>query len=78
VVFDIYRFEVVVTVRSKEKGQRILDAHPNTSQDELSFVIVEDIAEEGAFDEVSVAYIMQTKHLMALLLPLPSICPLYG
>lgn len=48
---DKYRsFEVVVTVRSEEKGRRILDAHPRAK---LSFVIVEDVAKDGAFDEVS-------------------------
>lgn len=46
------RFDTVVTVRSQEKGQRILDAHPNTPKDKLSFVIVEDVAADGAFDEV--------------------------
>lgn len=45
------RFAVVVTVRSEEKGQRILDSHPRTPKEKLSFVIVEDIAKEGAFDE---------------------------
>jgi hypothetical protein len=47
------RFAVVVTVRSEEKGQRILDSHPRTPKEKLSFVIVEDIAKDGAFDEVS-------------------------
>ncbi|KAJ5938589.1 hypothetical protein N7466_001723 [Penicillium verhagenii] len=44
-------FDTVVTVRSEEKGQRILDAHPNTPKENLSFVIVKDVAEDGAFDE---------------------------
>ncbi|KAL2217995.1 ketoreductase [Thermoascus aurantiacus ATCC 26904] len=44
-------FEVVTTVRSEEKGRRILDVHPNTPKEKLSYVIVEDIAKEGAFDE---------------------------
>ena len=42
---------VVTTVRSKEKGQKILDNHPKVSKDKLDFVIVEDIAESGAFDK---------------------------
>ncbi|KAE8341586.1 hypothetical protein BDV24DRAFT_150993 [Aspergillus arachidicola] len=44
-------YETVVTVRSEEKGQKILDAHPNTPKEKLSYVIVKDVAEEGAFDE---------------------------
>jgi hypothetical protein len=42
-----------VTVRSEEKGQKILEAHPNTPKERLSFVIVKDVAADGAFDEVS-------------------------
>jgi hypothetical protein len=42
----------VTTVRSEEKGQKILEAHPNTPKEKLSFVIVKDIAADGAFDEV--------------------------
>lgn len=48
----ICRFEVVTTVRSQQKGDKILEAYPNLSRDKLSYVIVEDIAKEGAFDEV--------------------------
>ncbi|KAL2872450.1 SDR family oxidoreductase [Aspergillus lucknowensis] len=44
-------FDVVTTVRSEDKGERILAAHPNTPKEKLSYVIVEDIAEDGAFDE---------------------------
>ncbi|KAE8146042.1 NAD(P)-binding protein [Aspergillus avenaceus] len=44
-------FDTVVTVRSEEKGQKILDAHPNTPKEKLSYVIVKDVAEEGAFDD---------------------------
>ena len=43
----------MVTVRSEDKGKRILDAHPNTPQEKLSYVIVEDVAQDGAFDKVS-------------------------
>ena len=43
----------MVTVRSEEKGKRILDNHPNVPKEKLSYVIVEDVAKEGAFDEVS-------------------------
>src|SRR4051794_24481777 len=42
---------VVFTVRSHDKGGEILSNHPNVSQDRLSYVIVEDIAKENAFDE---------------------------
>lgn len=42
---------VVFTVRSHEKGKKILSNHPNTPQEKLSYVIVEDIAKEGAFSE---------------------------
>lgn len=42
---------VVFTVRSHEKGRKILSNHPNVSEDKLSYVIVEDIAKEDAFDE---------------------------
>jgi hypothetical protein len=43
----------VVTVRSEEKGNKILEAHPNTPKEKLSYVIVKDVAQDGAFDEVS-------------------------
>jgi len=43
---------VVFTVRSHDKGKKILNNHPNVSwQDVVSYVIVEDIAKEDAFDE---------------------------
>ncbi|KAE8351769.1 NAD(P)-binding protein [Aspergillus coremiiformis] len=44
-------YDTVVTVRSEEKGQKILKAHPNTPKEKLWYVIVKDVAEEGAFDE---------------------------
>lgn len=40
---------VVATVRSRSKADKILEAHPNAG-DSLSFTIVEDIAQENAFD----------------------------
>ena len=49
----MYSFDTVVTVRSEDKGRRILEAHPNTPKEKLSYVIVEDVAADGAFDEVS-------------------------
>ena len=42
---------VVTTVRSHEKGKKILENHPGVPSSKLSYVIVEDIAQEGAFDE---------------------------
>jgi nucleoside-diphosphate-sugar epimerase len=38
-------------VRSQDKGNKILEAHPNVSKETLSYVIVEDIAKDGAYDE---------------------------
>ncbi|KAK0634571.1 hypothetical protein B0T17DRAFT_502211 [Bombardia bombarda] len=43
---------VITTVRSEEKAEQIRKAYPSKSADELSVVIVPDIAKEGAFDEV--------------------------
>lgn len=43
--------DVVFTVRSDEKGQKILKNHPGTPSSKLSYVLVADIAQEGAFDE---------------------------
>ncbi|KIW16858.1 hypothetical protein PV08_04048 [Exophiala spinifera] len=43
--------DVVFTVRSDEKGQKILNNHPGTPASKLSYVIVKDIAQETAFDE---------------------------
>lgn len=40
---------VVTTVRSHEKGQKIKAAYPDMRSDQLDYVIVEDIAREGAF-----------------------------
>ena len=42
---------VVFTVRSHDKGKKILSNHPSVSQDKLSYMIVEDIAKEDAFNE---------------------------
>ncbi|KAF2153710.1 NAD(P)-binding protein [Myriangium duriaei CBS 260.36] len=42
---------VVTTVRSQEKADKIKQAHPNSGKDKLDFAIVEDIAQEGAFDQ---------------------------
>lgn len=42
---------VVTTVRTQQKADKIKEAHPDASESQLSFAIVEDIAKEGAFDE---------------------------
>lgn len=44
-------FDTVVTVRSEDKGKKILEAHPDTPKHKLSYVIVKDVAQDGAFDE---------------------------
>ncbi|KAL3496159.1 hypothetical protein BJX62DRAFT_251714 [Aspergillus germanicus] len=41
--------DVVFAVRSDEKGQRILAAHPSIPRERLSYTIVEDIAQPNAF-----------------------------
>ena len=43
---------MVTTVRSAAKGDQILAAYGDAFKDRLSYVIVGDIAQEGAFDEV--------------------------
>ena len=46
---------VVTTVRSVEKADRIKAAHPKLPNGKLDFAIVEDIAQEGAFDKAVVS-----------------------
>jgi len=41
---------VVTTVRSQSKADKIKKAHPDVPKSKLDFAIVEDIAQEGAFD----------------------------
>lgn len=48
-----HSFDTVVTVRSEEKGKRILEAHPETPKEKLSYVVVKDVSQDGAFDQVS-------------------------
>lgn len=47
------RFNVVATVRNGDKGTKLLDALPAGPASKLSYVVVEDVAKNGAFDEVS-------------------------
>lgn len=44
------KHSVVFTVRSDAKGEKILSNHPDVPRSQLSYVIVEDIAQEHAFD----------------------------
>ncbi|POS78915.1 ketoreductase [Diaporthe helianthi] len=45
-------FSVVVTARSPEKGQAIVGSIDEAQRPDVSFAVVEDIAQEGAFDHV--------------------------
>ena len=50
-------------MRKKEKAQKIKDAHPDTPTSKLDFRIVEDIAQEDAFDEaVKIAFEVGNRH----------------
>lgn len=46
---------MVTTVRSVEKGENILAAYPESSKGQLSYVVVPDIAQEGAFDQAIIS-----------------------
>jgi len=46
---------VVTTVRSQDKADKIRQAHSNYGADKLDFAIVEDIAQQGAFDKAIVS-----------------------
>lgn len=46
---------VVTTVRSQEKADKIKEAHPKHGKDKLDFALVEDIAQEGAFDKAVIS-----------------------
>jgi hypothetical protein len=41
----------VVTVRSEEKGQRIVESTYEALGKQISFVVVEDVAAAGAFNK---------------------------
>lgn len=45
-------FNVVATVRNTDKGTKLLNAYPTNATGKLSYEIVEDVAQKGAFDEV--------------------------
>jgi nucleoside-diphosphate-sugar epimerase len=46
---------VVTTVRSQAKADKIKQAHSSYKSDKLDFAIVEDIAQENAFDKAVVS-----------------------
>jgi nucleoside-diphosphate-sugar epimerase len=46
---------VVFTVRSHEKGKKILSNHKDVPESQLSYIIVEDIAKEDAFDQAVIS-----------------------
>lgn len=50
VLTQVDRNKVVITVRSTDKGEKVLKAFPTGSN--LSYTIVKDVGQEGAFDEV--------------------------
>jgi hypothetical protein len=45
----------VTTVRSQAKADKIKEAYPDVGKDRLDFAIVEDIAQEGAFDKAVIS-----------------------
>jgi hypothetical protein len=57
-------YKVVTTVRSEDKAQKIRDAHKDLGKDDLDIVIVPDIAQPDAFDEVvkipGIEYVLHT------------------
>lgn len=44
---------MVVTVRTHDKGRQLLESLSNTGDKAASYVVVEDIAKHGAYDEVN-------------------------
>lgn len=46
------RYEVIVSVRSKAKGDGIISALPIEFKENVTYAVVEDIAQDNAFDEV--------------------------
>ncbi|KAI1407530.1 NAD(P)-binding protein [Hypoxylon sp. FL1857] len=46
------RFDVVTTARSDEKGRRMLESASPAQRERLSYVIVDDVAKDRAFDSV--------------------------
>ncbi|KAI0401627.1 hypothetical protein F4802DRAFT_609207 [Xylaria palmicola] len=52
VLLEEGKFNVIVTVRSEEKGQRLMKSVTAKRRQALTYIVVEDIAKEGAFDDV--------------------------
>lgn len=50
-----HKHSVVTTVRSQAKADKVAAAHPKAGKDQLDFAIVEDVAQEGAFDKAVVS-----------------------
>lgn len=48
-------YSVVTTVRSREKGEKILAAHSSRGKDALGYVIVPDMSKPGSFNEAVVS-----------------------
>lgn len=46
---------MVTTVRCESKGERILELYPESFKGKLSYVVVPDISQEGAFDEAVIS-----------------------
>ena len=46
------RHDIVITVRSKAKGEKVLEAFSNIPKEKLSYIVVEDVAQDGVFDQV--------------------------
>lgn len=47
-----HSYQVIFTVRSAEKGSQVVEAYPDAGE-RLSFVVVEDMTQADAYDEVS-------------------------
>lgn len=45
-------FDVVTTVRSEEKGRRIIESIDEPLRNHVSFAVVKNVAAAGAFDKV--------------------------
>ena len=54
---------VVTTVRSDEKGQKILEAHPSLGKDALSYVIVADMSRPGGKLVIIVSYLEADRYV---------------
>jgi uncharacterized protein YbjT (DUF2867 family) len=53
-------YDVVTTVRTPEKGAKLLRALTASGGSKLSYQIVEDVAQKGAFDEVGHSFALMS------------------